>query len=64
MGTSENVLGNKNDRTEPSAAGWRSLAAALMLATLVIAAVAARPAHAGTSSPPPAGECSDFACEK
>jgi hypothetical protein len=64
MSTSERILGIEHNRTESGAARRRSLVAALMLATLAIAAVVAKPAHADTSSPPPVSQCSDFACEQ
>jgi len=53
-----------NDHTKLSATRRRSVIVGLALATLVLGGGVANPTHGGTSSPPPVGECSDFACEK
>ena len=64
MRTSKNIMGIENDRTKVSVARRRIVAAGLALGILAIAASTPHPTYAGTSSTPPVGKCSDFACEQ
>jgi len=56
------MLSSKTDGTMSDAARYRSVAAGLTLATLVITGAVTILTQADPS-PPPVNECSDYACE-